>query len=272
MTLHKFLFTISLFLQTASLFSTAHREPYFIVIGAQKAGTTSLFSYLAQHPKIATNRKEIHFFDRNYHKGIDWYEKIISRTKQDRIIVGEATPSYIFEPHVSRRVFRHYPNVKLILLLRNPVDRAFSAYKMRVRNGGENRSFEEVVRSELKLLKDDDPVIRRRSLKNDSIITRGIYISQIKRWMEFFPSRQMLILCAEDFFNNPRKIMKKVYRFLKVHEHDFGNFTVMNAGESNEIMSDQIRTELVEFYKPYNQKLQEYLTHEAKLNLQLGWD
>ena len=132
--------------------------PDFLIIGTQRGGTTSLYHYLQAHPCLqATTTKEVHFFDRKYHKGLMWYrghfptvwEKACAQQVQKQAFVtGEASPSYLFHPHVYKRVAQALPQVKLIVLLRNPVDRAYSQYYHSIELGHESRSFEEAIRDE----------------------------------------------------------------------------------------------------------------------------
>jgi|SRR5690242_3518862 len=116
--------------------------PHFLIIGAQRCGTTSLFEYLARHPDVAPpSAKELHFFDSEYHKGDAWYRERFPSLRNG-FITGEATPYYIFHPHTPTRVRDWNSKVKLIVLLRNPVDRAYSHYHHEVRLGTESLDFE----------------------------------------------------------------------------------------------------------------------------------
>src|SRR5689334_8975756 len=113
--------------------------PDFIIIGAQKGGTTSLYNYLIEHPLIkSARRKEVHYFDRNFHKGVSWYKAFFPTSlekyyaenilKKD-FITGEGSPEYLFYPHCAEKAVRVLPQAKIIALLRNPVDRAYSQYR-----------------------------------------------------------------------------------------------------------------------------------------------
>src|SRR5579885_2674785 len=127
--------------------------PDFIIIGTQRGGTTSLYAYLGQHPQIAPAViKEVHFFDNNYERGVGWYrtqfpfliEKSIAKNiGQQNFITGEASPYYLFHPHVPERAAKVVPGAKLIVLLRNPIDRAYSHYYHEVELGHEKLSFEQ---------------------------------------------------------------------------------------------------------------------------------
>src|SRR5690348_6863383 len=133
--------------------------PDFLVIGTQRGGTTSLYHYLQAHESIAPSSiKEIHFFDRKYARGLAWYrghfptgaEKwYAQRLRRQAFVTGEASPVYLFHPHVPARVKQALPAVKLIVLLRNPVDRAYSQYYHAVELGLETRPFEEAIGDEV---------------------------------------------------------------------------------------------------------------------------
>ncbi|HET7626188.1 MAG TPA: sulfotransferase [Verrucomicrobiae bacterium] len=165
-------------------------RPTFIIVGAQKAGTTSLYHLLYRHPRIKpAKKKELHYFDNNYFRDQSWYESMFplarlffgAPSKVAKPITGEASPYYLFHPSAVSRMARTLPDAKLIVLLRNPVERAYSHYQHQVRSRTENLSFEDALASEKeriqgeaeKLLKDD----RFRSAKHRrySYLSRGIY-------------------------------------------------------------------------------------------------
>ena len=122
--------------------------PEFIVIGAQRCGTTSLYAYLSSHPQVVPAiKKEVHFFDYNFGKGLDWYRSHFPRWTPMGV-TGEATPYYMFHPNAAKRVYQVIPQTKLIMLLRNPIDRAYSHYHHEVRLGVESATFQEAIRLE----------------------------------------------------------------------------------------------------------------------------
>lgn len=133
--------------------------PDFIIIGAQKCGTTSLFNYLSKHPDVSLpEEKEIHFFDKFYNKGINWYKK---NFLNDGMLTGEATPYYIYHPHVTVRISSCCPNAKLIVMLRNPIDRAYSNFSMeKQRNNEPLATFEEAIAAEPKRINHDKNYLR----------------------------------------------------------------------------------------------------------------
>jgi len=120
--------------------------PNFLIVGAQKAGTSSMVIYLSEHPDVSVPLNEIHFFDidERYKKGLKWYEKHFKKWNGQKAI-GEKTPIYMYLEKVPARIAKDLPNIKLIFMLRNPTDRAWSNYWMRVRKGREFLSFREVL-------------------------------------------------------------------------------------------------------------------------------
>jgi len=237
----------------------------FIIIGTQRGGTTSLYNYLGQHPDVApATTKEIHFFDIHFDKGINWYLEQFPKTKEDedKMLFGEATPYYLFHPLVPKRVFDNFPNVKLVVLLRNPIDRAFSHYNHEVRVGNENVSFEKGIILELLTLKDEEKKVKKGNYSDIyqkfSYLERGIYLDQLKNWFEYFPQKQFLILKSEDFFSNPQSCMDEFFKFLGISEFEVKNFEKFQSGEYKK-MSESTRQKLDEFFKPYNQRLYKFL-------------
>ena len=241
------------------------RMPDFLIIGAMKCGTTTLYKNLVKHSSIVSAKsKELHFFDKEDEnlKGINWYRKqfpLLFKKKfknKPNLITGEATPRYLFTPEVPERVFQVMPNTKLIVLLRNPVDRAYSHYHHFKRKELEKLSFEEAVEREQKGI--IDPEINRNYL------ARGIYVEQLKRWMNFFPREQFLILKSEDYYRDPIAGINQVCDFLHLDGWNF-EYTKEPSNPYPK-MEGQIRERLTQYYKPHNEKLYDYL------GVNFNWD
>ncbi len=255
--------------------------PDFIIIGTQKGGTSSLYDYLAQHPCIAPAlESEVHFFDANFHKGINWYRAhfpsllyrdYVRKVQGRQLITGEKSPYYMFYPHAPRRIFETLPHVKLIVMLRNPVDRAYSHYYHQVRKGRETLSFEEAIAAEPERLKGElekileDERYTSYSHVHFSYLSRGIYVDQLKVWMRFFPREQFLILKSEDFFADPPAVYRQVLAFLGLPDWELRNYKKHNVGRYSE-MDPATRRRLVEYFRPHNQRLYDYL------GVDFGWD
>jgi hypothetical protein len=255
--------------------------PDFIIIGAAKAGTTSLYQYLAEHPCIHPSRtKEVHFFAIHYAKGLGWYRanfpmratlRLASRMSGERHITGEATPYYLYHPLAAERAAQVVPQAKLIVLLRNPVDRAISNYYFEVKTGGEKVPFEEALDTETARLAPEiekmraDPDYYSVIHQRRSYTIRGIYVDQIMNWRKYFPKEQMLILKTEDLLADSRRSVRQCCEFLGVREWAPENCPLHNTCEY-EKPDPAIRRRLQEFFAPHNRRLYEYL------GVDYGWD
>ena len=200
-------------------FQRSRLKPSFIIIGAQRAGTTSLYSYLTEHPLIApAAMKEVHYFDVHFAKGDDWYWQQFSAPGKESEITGEASPYYIFHPLAPERIARLLPQVKLITLLRNPVDRALSHHQHETRRGKETLPFAEALAAEEDRLRGEADRIRRelgyRSTAHQwhSYRSRGCYMDQIEQWLPHFPREQFLFLLSERFYADPSAALPRRYR------------------------------------------------------------
>lgn len=258
--------------------------PDFIVVGAQRAGTTSLFEYLSQHPWIGRSfGKELHFFDDlngNFRKGLTWYRAhfpsypymFFAGTARGReMITGEASPYYLFRPLAAERIARTLPDVKLIAILRNPVDRAYSHYHHNVKGKGEALSFEAALEKEPERLAGEveritrDDAYRGEKHQRYSYLARGIYVDQLKRWFSVFPREQMLIVKSEDFYADRPGALQTVLRFLGLPAWAPKGYRHYNVGGYSRLDSST-RKRLVEYFRPHNQRLYEYLGRD------FGWD
>lgn len=248
--------------------------PDFLIIGTQRGGTTSLYSYLSRHPRIAPARvKEVHYFSVNYDKGLEWYEGRFPRTRGlRRRITGEASPYYIFHPRSPGRVKDLLPDVKLIALLRDPVARAFSHYRHEVGLGEEPLSFEEAVAREDQRIAPDvermaaDPSYEGYAHRHHSYIARGRYVEQLRNWTKHFPLEQILVLRSEDLFAEPARIYAETVRFLGLREHDLGTYERYNAARDLEGLTPHLRTTLGDYFRPFNDQLAAFVGRD------FGWD
>lgn len=204
------------------------KKPDFLIVGAQKCGTTSLFHYLSQHPLVYMPEvKEVHFFDLNYQKGVKWYLnhfRVPFRFGK-QVVAGEASPYYFFHPLVPERVARHLPSVKLIFMLRNPVTRAHSHFYHQKKLGTEALdSFREAVAREAERIGQEELRLQREEIEfsqdfqDFSYVARGMYARQIERWLRFFPMSGMHFIKSEDFYTSPHDELRRVHRFLGIPE------------------------------------------------------
>jgi hypothetical protein len=201
--------------------------PDFLILGAQKAGTTALYAYLRRHPRITgPSWKEISFFDRHYLRGEAWYRgnfPNLLRTRGE--LVGEASPSYLFHPLAPERAAALVPSARLIALLRNPVDRALSHYHHEVALGREELSFEDALAAEEERLEGEEERLRAEpgyfssAWWNYTYKGRGRYAEQLERWLERFPREQLLILPSEELLGDPEQTHARVLEFLGSPPH-----------------------------------------------------
>ena len=260
--------------------------PDFMIIGAQKCGTSSLFINLAKHPQIIPSIKiEVHYFDsRNFQKDFYWYRahfptvfyrNYLKKVYHKDIITYEATPSYLFHPHAPRRVFEKMSHIKFIVLLRNPVNRAYSHYHHTVGSRKKHMlSFEDSV--EMMIQEDpldeiqkalEDETYWNAKLSTYSYLSRGIYVDQLKRWMQFFPRENFLIIKSEDYFKDSPAIYQQVLKFLNLPNYEpkdwkYGKF----IKDLYPKMDENTRKKLVTFFEPYNKTLYKFLGRD------FGWE
>lgn len=241
--------------------------PDFIIIGAQKSGTTSLESYIAEHPQvIKALKKEVHFWGWHFERGIDWYLAHFPQILPNSgYITGEATPNYLEQLanlNSIQRIHDNFPHVKLLVVLRNPIDRAFSQYNHWSSFHWEKRSFMQVVDEELALLEKnpDIPQGNQQYWSNTvSYLGRGVYIEFLKKWLEFFPREQILILGAESFYQQTTKTLETVWQFLNLPSYRLNNYHKRNAGFYSQKIPPEIRSKLHKYFAPHNTRLEEFL-------------
>jgi sulfotransferase family protein len=188
--------------------------PDTFIAGVQKCGTTALHHMLSQHPDIffPAAPQEIHFFDvdENFKKGFDWYAGLFRGWKGQRV-VAQTSPLYFFEPAVPSRIHDALPNARFIVILRNPVDRAYSHYWHEVKHGMETLSFEEALSREPERIRQGF-----EGRRHYSYFSRGQYATQFARYLEYFPRERFLALRFEDLAQNVDTILRHCAEFLGV--------------------------------------------------------
>jgi hypothetical protein len=268
-----------------------HVLPDFLIPGVAKCGTTSLFDWICEHPMIARpttagrQRKELLFFDYSYEEGTDWYRTHFPLERARRefaaehgrpFLTGEATASYLTGHWVPARVHKLIPDVKLIVTLRNPIDRAYSAFQMSRREGLEPcESFEQAIALEAQRLQPELERTRRDPRYNPplppplgywSYLHRSRYAEHLERWLELFPLHQFHFVRFEDLVVDPQRTLDRVYEFLGLPPHQHAGFRKLNAGDYSDAVSEATRAHLREHFRPLNQRLAE-LT-----GIDFGWD
>jgi len=271
--------------------------PNFIIAGAPRCGTTSLYAYLISHPCVLpAAKKETAFFNFAYNENVDWYRTffpmISYKNKQQKkyqkiMITGEATPGYLVNPLVPKRIAKSFPKMKIIVLLRNPIDRAYSHYHHNLSLGLETLSFEEALKKEneridgwLERLAEEEEKLSHQNfmsfilnlirIKPDrlfifSYLLGGIYVKQLEYWMKSFPKEQFLILKSEELFSDPKGIFKQTQDFLEIPEFDIKKYGSHFSGEYSQ-MNESIRNYLREYFKPHNEKLYKFLGKDFEWN------
>lgn len=254
--------------------STWRTLPSVLIIGAQRCGTSSLYKYLSAHPSIAAPlRKETEFFSRRHANGVNWYRAhfplaIRSKLHGHALLTFEATPDYLLYPAAPRRASDLLPVAKIIVLLRNPVDRAFSHYRLGVRLGFERLTFEEALDAEASRLEVEIEEMQvntsfwPRAFTHFSYVTRGLYAEQIRRWLDRYPRDDFLFIKSEDFFADPAATYAMVLDFLALppwspdsflnHSDPFGN-------KERGAMSERARDKLTRRFELANRDLEQLL-------------
>jgi hypothetical protein len=262
------------------LTARARPLPGFLIIGAQKAGTTALYAYLREHPSVTGPPwKEVSFFDRQFWRGPAWYRGnfpnafYLRRTRTRtgvEPIVGEASPSYLFHPLAPQRVAALLPGVRLVALVRNPIDRALSHYHHEVALGREPLPFEQALaqedeRMEGELERMRDPRYFSHAWWNFTYLSRGRYAEQLERWLEVVPHERLLVIPSEDLLARPGETYGQVLEFLGVPPHELDSYPRVFVREYGE-MDSRTRGELRDYYAEPNRRLYELLGRD------LGWD
>src|SRR5688500_3157158 len=194
--------------------------PSFLILGGQRCGTTSLYRYLAEHPDVHPGLvKEIQFFTVNYARGVDWYRSQFPPESAGGQTF-DASPYYLFHPAAPDRAAGLLPEAKLIALLRNPVDRAFSHYQHNVGNGVEDLSFEDALEAEEGRLAGEeerlarDPAYTSPAHRSYSYVARGKYPAQLERWFGRYDPSSVKVVISAEFFADPAATFAEVLEFL----------------------------------------------------------
>lgn len=242
--------------------------PDFIIAGASKSGTSSIYYYLSRHPQILlSHTKEIDFYWTNYRRGIDWYlAHFPTITDRADFITGEATPNYLRFPQVAQRIKATFPQTKIIILLRNPVDRAISWHYHKLNTGLTSEDLATAIFKEIdRLATVTEAEITNTGFYDPDNIMSSLYIYKIKPWIELLGREQFLILKSEDFYLDPLQDMERVFEFLKLPNCTLENYPKVNAGSYNRA-DPGLRKTLAEYFAPYNRQL------EAYLDMKFNWE
>lgn len=243
--------------------------PDFIIIGAQKAGTSSLFYYLNQHPNLKPSWiKETHYFAGHnrwtgktlpYEEGIDWYRaqfpKLSDIGASDKVF--EASPYYLFHPDAPARIHELLPNVKLIMLLRDPVERAISQWFHNTRRGNEVLPMLQAFKMEKERMQQKYEIggYDTRGYGLGAYKSRGLYHEQVMRYKKYFSDEQLLILKSEKFFMDPNETVQRVFSFVGVDGTKVNDLRPRNTGLNRQAVSREIEQYLADYFEHPNARL-----------------
>ena len=218
----------------------------FVIGGTQKGGTSALDSFLRQHPEICMpgTRKELHFFDReaddmDYKK---YHANFKSKPKQR--VIGEASPIYMYWETAPYRIWKYNPKMKWILALRNPVERAFSAWNMETKRDKEKLPFAEAIEKEAERCQEALPLQHRVYSYTD----RGFYAHQVRRLFNIFGKDNCLVLLNEELRNDHKKTLRRVFEFLGVDDSFVPSQASVFEQEYSIQIDDQLRSRLIDIF------------------------
>lgn len=258
--------------------------PDFLIIGAKRSGTTSLFRYIDSHPCVlaqfpsarhmpfmAMNTKGVHWFDRSPERGRWWYRShfptaatrtLASRRAGAPVATGEGSPYYFIHPEAPVRAAAELPHARLIVVVRNPVDRAYSHWAEQRRDAREPLDFVEALDAEAARLEGEEERLGRREIRSSvhyehhSYVRQGEYARFLERWYRGFPKEQLLVLLSEDLYRDPQSTLDRVFRFLGLAPHRLTDPQPWNAAPRSP-MAEGTRRRLEEHFRPWNEQFVE---------------
>jgi len=268
------------------LAAPAKQLPDFLILGAARSGTTSLFAYLTALPWIGGPfYKELHFFTYRWQRGVRFYrsrfpllprKRAAAARRGTSYLLGEASPSYLFYPYVAERAARLLPRAKLIVLLRNPIDRAHSAWRHAVGFGGEDLSFEDALaQEEARLAAGGYPADQAHerellfSAAHHTYVRQGLYAEQLERWLAVYPREQIHVLGSEEFYAQPDRAMREVCEFIGSAFTPVGSYPALNSAPGpaeGAALAPDTRRHLAGLFRPHNKRL------FALLGRRFDWD
>jgi hypothetical protein len=255
----------------------ARMLPGFLIVGAERCGTTSLFDVLRQHPAVFNGtlpRKEVHFFDNKYGQGLGWYQCHFPLTARARLaargaqpVAFEATANYMFHPAAPARIDRDLPGVRLLVLVRDPVERAYSAHAHQIGYGDETEPFEVALELEDSRVAGEreriiaDPSYGSFAFDHHTYRARGHYADQLDDLERVFGRDRILVIDSGDFFTAPGPAYDQILDFLGLPHRGMPRFTPQNARPRSP-MPESLRATLDDHFRPYDERLTPWLGHE----------
>lgn len=255
--------------------SRARMLPAFLIVGGQRCGTTSMYRTLSQHPAILKPvlHKGVHFFDTAYYRGPDWYRGhfplLVSARRTERKVglaplTFESSPYYMFHPLAATRIAAELPGVRLLVLLRDPVERAYSAHAHELARGFEDQPFERALQLEEQRLRGEadrltaDPAYVSHHHQHHGYLHRGRYLEHLLRLEETVGRERLHVVDSHRFFDEPEPVYAGVLDFLGLPARGMPTFQRHNARERSPL-PDALRARLEEHFAPYDERLADWL-------------
>lgn len=244
-------------------------RPAFLIIGAQKAGTSSLFAYLMDHGGfLRPLLKDVYFFDQNYDKGLDWYlsffpslsaQQARERRTGGRVLTGESATHYLLHPRCPERVRETFPDVRLVALLRDPARRALSHFHHNRRTGTEPLATPlEAFQAEEARIGPITDASDGADFTRFSYLARGRYAEQLTRWFHHFPREQLMVVSSERLFAEPDRHFREICRFIGLPERSLPSYTPVGQGKNAGRDEAALRFAR-DHFRPYNAALYDLL-------------
>lgn len=260
-----------IYVRSGAATAAIRMEPSFMVIGASRCGTTSLFAALTAHPQVfrPTVNKGVNYFDLNYFRGPDWYRghfpiSQLARRRASGAVSFEASGYYMFHPFALERLATDMPSTKLVAMLRDPVERAYSAFKHETARGFEWESFERALDIEDERLIGEvermatDQTYESFAHRHQTYVHRGQYAEQLQRARNLFPAKQIHVIESEDFFREPAREYRRLLDFLELDPFEPGRFDKHNARPSSP-MPQKVLERLTAHFTPHDDHLAQML-------------
>jgi hypothetical protein len=258
--------------------SGARMLPGFLIVGAQRAGTTTMYGVISRHPGVLSPalHKEVHYFDDGYERKLGWYRahfplearaRWVERRTGISPVAFEASPYYMFHPLAGERIARDLRDVKLLVLVRDPVERAHTAHVHEVAMGHEDLPFEAALELEDARLEGEverilaDPGYVSHSHRHHAYLARGRYIEQLDRLEALFGRDRIQVIDSGDFFTHPERVYDAALEFLELPHRGYPTFPRKNA-RPRAPMPDSLRRALDAHFLPFDERLAKWLGHD----------
>ncbi|HLU72581.1 MAG TPA: sulfotransferase domain-containing protein [Nonomuraea sp.] len=271
---------LSVSMTTGRMTSAARTLPSFLIMGAQRCGTTSMYRALAQHPLLhkPVLRKGVHYFDTGYWRGLQWYRAhfpmkvgvaLLNRRFGGRPLAFESSPYYLFHPLAGERIAADLPGVKLLVLVRDPVERACSAHAHELARGFETEeSFERALELEEERVAGAEELLRadphavHHAHRHLAYLARGRYADQLERLEPLFGRERILVIDSHRFFADPYPVYDRVLRFLGVRRFGYPGFSRHNWRPRPKQLPDSLRRQLMDGFEEHDRRLVRWLGGE----------